>query len=178
MTMTGSHAAEGEAAPMKPPPRLPRISDTPPAVVPAPPAEADHSGMLGLLVEGDEDVVGLVAYGLYKQNKRDWLLAHRAAMGRAPAAAEIDAFILGESMPRRIATYRRLAWDMLAARARPSVEEPAAPPTGRPASAAAEMASAARKPVTWRYIAFLLAMLVVMAVIFRLTASWLFGTGR
>ncbi len=182
MTTSASLDADEESMPIKPQPRLPRVTD------PVPPAEAssEPNAMFRLLVENEDDVTGLLAYGLYKQNKRDWLIAHQAGSGRAPTQAELDAFILGERIPRRVATYRRLAEDMLAARTRGQAEKPSrpileglmTPPANDATSAAAAMASAARKPITWRYIAFLLAMLVAMAIIFRLAASWLFGTGR
>lgn len=38
--------------------------------------------------EGDEQLVGLVAYGLYKVGKREWLVTFRRENGRAPTEAE------------------------------------------------------------------------------------------
>ncbi len=38
--------------------------------------------------EGDEQLVGLVAYGLYKIGKREWLVAFRQENGRGPTADE------------------------------------------------------------------------------------------
>jgi hypothetical protein len=61
------------------------------------------------LVTGDQDIVGLVAYSIYKQNKHDWLIAFDKAKGRAPNDGEVQAYILGESTPRRLAIYRHLA---------------------------------------------------------------------
>src|SRR5262249_48922728 len=40
------------------------------------------------LVSGESDVVGLLAYSLSMQNKRDWLAAFQAETGRAPSADE------------------------------------------------------------------------------------------
>jgi hypothetical protein len=62
-----------------------------------------------MLVSGDNDIVGLVAYSIYKQNKRDWLIAFRRAKVRAPTEDEASAYIIGESTPRRLATFRHLA---------------------------------------------------------------------
>jgi hypothetical protein len=68
------------------------------------------------LVAADEDLVGLVAYGLYKQNKYEWLAAFEKSCGRRPTADESNAYVLGEGTPRRLATYRQLAEAALAAR--------------------------------------------------------------
>jgi hypothetical protein len=61
------------------------------------------------LVSGESDVVGLLAYSLSMQNKRDWLAAFQAETGRAPTAAEMTAYDIGERIERRLATYRKLA---------------------------------------------------------------------
>jgi hypothetical protein len=162
---------------------LPRIADSP--ALAARSEGGAPNPVFELVVQGEHDVVGLLAYGLYKQNKRDWLIAHLAKEGREPTAAESDAFILGERIPRRVATYRRLAEDMLASDSslRP-MEKPGllnglmAQPANDTLRTHAAVAAAARQPITWRYIAFLLGLLVVMAVLFRVAAGWLFGTGR
>ncbi len=70
---------------------------------------AEHNIVFTSLVTGDKDIVGLVAYSIYKQNKYDWLQAYSRLQGRMPDAAEAQAYLLGESTPRRLATYRHLA---------------------------------------------------------------------
>ena len=89
---------------------------TAPAVVPRPqvPMAADNGdGERNLvftnLVREDADIVGLVAYSIYKQNKLDWLQAFERIKGRAPEPGEQAAYIIGESTPRRLAIYRHLA---------------------------------------------------------------------
>jgi len=72
-------------------------------------AESDRNPVFEQLVAGDVDIVGLVAYSIYKQNKRDWLIAFRRAKHRAPTEDEASAYIIGESTPRRLATFRHLA---------------------------------------------------------------------
>jgi hypothetical protein len=74
-----------------------------------PSAEAEANAVFGQLVAGDSDIVGLVAYSIYKQNKQDWLIAFAKALNRKPNDPEINAYVIGESTPRRIATYRHLA---------------------------------------------------------------------
>ena len=70
---------------------------------------SDRNAVFGALVQGDGDIVGLVAYSIYKQNKHDWLIAFNKARGREPEEAEQASYIIGESTPRRLATYRHLA---------------------------------------------------------------------
>lgn len=69
----------------------------------------DRNTVFGSLVTEDSDVVGLVAYSIYKQNKHDFLVAFSKAKGREPNDAEMAAYTMGESTPRRLAIYRHLA---------------------------------------------------------------------
>jgi hypothetical protein len=141
--------------------------------------ENTHNPMFELLVQGESDVTGLLAYALYKQNKRDWLIAFQATHGRDPDGAETEAFILGERQPRRTATYRRLAEDMLRRGDSASsslLKGLMQTPANDIASPGPGLQQAAKAPVTWRYIAIMLMMLVAMAVLFRMAGAWLFGT--
>jgi hypothetical protein len=76
--------------------------------------EDNGSSVFQKLVAADDDVVGLVAYSIYKQNKLDWLRAFEKLRSRAPGEAELSAYIIGENTPRRLATYRHLAESTLA----------------------------------------------------------------
>ena len=76
--------------------------------------DAEKNLVFSSLVRGDGDIAGLVAYSIYKQNKLDWLQAFETAKSRAPNEAELSAYVLGESTPRRLATYRHLAEATLA----------------------------------------------------------------
>jgi hypothetical protein len=69
----------------------------------------DRNSVFGSLVTEDADVVGLVAYSIYKQNKHDFLVSFSKTKGREPNEAELGAYTLGESTPRRLAIYRHLA---------------------------------------------------------------------
>jgi len=66
------------------------------------------------LVEAEDDTVGLLAYALYKQNKRDWFVSFFEEHNREATEGEVEAYHLGERSPRRVLTYRRLAVDVLA----------------------------------------------------------------
>ena len=71
--------------------------------------DSGRNAVFAALVKGDSDITGLVAYSIFKQNELDWLGDFRTAKGREPTEAESDAYIIGESTPRRLATYRHLA---------------------------------------------------------------------
>lgn len=71
--------------------------------------EAEHNTIFDNLVKVEGEVAGLVAYSIYKQNKRAWLHDFIKATGRPPNEAESRAYIIGESTERRLATYRHLA---------------------------------------------------------------------
>jgi len=71
--------------------------------------DSGRNAVFSALVKGDSDITGLVAYSIFKQNELDWLAEFRTAKGREPSEDEADAYIIGESTPRRLATYRHLA---------------------------------------------------------------------
>jgi hypothetical protein len=147
-------------------------------------AEDTHNPMFELLVQNESDVTGLLAYALYKQNKRDWLIAFQTRHGSDPDAVQTEVFVLGERLPRRIATYRRLATDLLqyddTARSgliKGLMQSPANDTTSQgPGLHGSSLQQAAKSPATWRTIAVMLLMLVAMAVVFRVAGAWLFGT--
>ena len=157
--------------------KLPKVGE-PAAISQARNAPEDlRNPMFELLVQNESDISGLLAYALYKQNKRDWLIAFQAAHGRMPDSAEAEAFILGERIPRRTATYRKLAEDMLQrGEARTSLLGGLITPPANDVAGQYPMHPQQKKPLTWRYVGFLLIMLVAMAVAFRLAGAWLFGT--
>lgn len=71
--------------------------------------DSGRNAVFAALVKGDADITGLVAYSIFKQNELDWLQEFRSAKGREPSEGEADSYIIGESTPRRLATYRHLA---------------------------------------------------------------------
>ncbi|MDE2018546.1 MAG: hypothetical protein KGI57_12680, partial [Hyphomicrobiales bacterium] len=80
-----------------------------PAPIPAEMVDDGHNAVLEALVKGDQDIQGHVAYSIYEQHKRDWLNAFRERAGRSPTTAELQAYLVGEQTPRRLAAYRHLA---------------------------------------------------------------------
>ena len=83
--------------------------------------EADNKNpIFDALVTADSEISGLVAYSLYKQNKRSWIEDFKRVTGRLPNEAETRAYIIGESTERRLNTYRQLAAATLAGRQAPA----------------------------------------------------------
>lgn len=107
---------------------------------------SDHNVVFTSLVTGDKDIVGLVAYSIYKQNKYDWLMAFSRHQGRMPNADEAHSYLYGESTPRRLATYRHLAEATLGGR---GLEVPGA--SSRPVPS--QGAFAAAKPAAYEFAA-------------------------
>jgi hypothetical protein len=110
----------------------------------APASPGALEGVVGLrdtifekLVTHENDVIGLLAYSLSMQNKRDWLFAFQSEKGRDPTPAEMAAYDIGERIERRLGTYRKLAENALAGNASwastattPVSELPGTPATG------------------------------------------------
>jgi hypothetical protein len=98
--------------------------------------ESEHNTIFDSLVRVEGEVSGLVAYSIYKQNKRAWLQDFLKATGRPPTEAESRAYIIGESTERRLATYRHLAAATLAGNGpdAPASGRLPRPAPGRPAS--------------------------------------------
>jgi hypothetical protein len=135
-----------------------------------------------LLVKGENDVTGLLAYGLYKQNKRDWLIAFQANNNRSPDQNELAAFILAERIPRRIMTYRHLAENMLSrdgyklSGAKAGLFGIAPEPANDTKALTASLSEPSKRSQTLRYLLGMLILVIAMAVIFRVAGAWLFGT--
>ena len=74
------------------------------------------------LVEGDDDVIGLITYSLYKKDKRDWIIAWREQHGAEPTADQVEAFVAGQMTFAQRDRYRTAARQVLDAYASVAVE--------------------------------------------------------
>lgn len=106
------------------------------------------------LVSEDDDVTGLVAYAIYKQDKRDFLVRWREQHGAPPAPEEVRAFattVLGPGQRQRYRVAARTILDAYASAVleaeRPLIAREAV--TGRIEEAAERVEQAA---VWWRQI--------------------------
>ena len=53
----------------------------------------EHNRAYEALVSGDDDVIGLVAYSIYKRDKRDFLVHWREQHGVPPNPEQVQAFV-------------------------------------------------------------------------------------
>ena len=74
------------------------------------------------LVEGDDDVIGLITYSLYKKDKRDWIIAWRSQHGTDPAPDQVEAFVAAQMTFAQRDRYRTAARQVLDAYASVAVE--------------------------------------------------------
>lgn len=79
--------------------------------------DEDYNPIFEQLVDGDHnqenELIGIVAYGLYKQSKREWSSRIRSAEGRGPDSQELKAYVASWT-PSRINGLRTEAAEILA----------------------------------------------------------------
>ncbi|UEM08197.1 hypothetical protein JL101_036195 (plasmid) [Skermanella rosea] len=63
---------------------------------------------------GDDDLVGMIAYALYKQSKREWLVSFEREHGVRPSQSDVDAYVRSQTQ-YEIKRLRSQAESMLSA---------------------------------------------------------------
>lgn len=63
----------------------------------------------GTLVEAPDDILGIIAYSFYKQQKIEFLQAYQTEHGRTPSDAELRVFYVTSNSPASLASYRTKA---------------------------------------------------------------------
>jgi hypothetical protein len=71
--------------------------------------ESQYNTVYERLVLRDDDLIGLIAYALYKQRKRAWLVDFKSQKSRAPRPDEQSSYIIGETTAARSNDYRQQA---------------------------------------------------------------------
>ncbi|MBZ0258040.1 hypothetical protein K8I31_18390 [bacterium] len=66
------------------------------------------------LIEDENDLVGMIAYSLYKENKREWIIEFRSNHSRPPNKDEEKLFVESKT-PKDIERYRLQSEQMLTA---------------------------------------------------------------
>lgn len=103
-----------------------RQSDAPAAPTSEQVLETDYNRVLEHYVDedgGEHDLVGLIAYALYKRQKRDWIVKHRHANdGARPSAQEVTAVTTHFLTDDVRSTLRERASDLLSSYAETYVE--------------------------------------------------------
>ena len=130
------------------------------------------------LIEGDDDVIGLIAYSLYKKDKRDWLIAWTNQNGAEPTAEQMAVFVDAQTTLTQRERYRNAARQVIDAYASVAVdlEKPAiirGALVGRAEEAARKVETASRWPrrLLSGFIGGALALLVLVGVIAILIAA-------
>jgi hypothetical protein len=83
---------------------------------------APYNRIFERLVVADDDVVGLVAYSVYKRHKRDWIVQQIAETGLRPDLGRIREFERINQLDSQLNRYRQSAADLLATYANEAVE--------------------------------------------------------
>jgi hypothetical protein len=78
----------------------------------------EHNRAYEQLVSNDEDLIGLIAYALYKKDKRDFFLGWREQHGAQPSADHVKAFTATVLTLGQQLRYRTAARDMIDAYAK------------------------------------------------------------
>lgn len=73
----------------------------------------EYSKVFERLVQNERDMVGLVAYSLYKQHKRDWIILQTRRNGRGPNAQAEKTFEMANLVEAQIERFRDSAEELL-----------------------------------------------------------------
>lgn len=87
------------------------------------PAALDEAAILARFVQGEGDAEGLLAYALHRHALLAFRQEFASRTGAAPSAEAENAFLIGETSPHRIATYRAEAAAQLASRSPAAAKE-------------------------------------------------------
>jgi hypothetical protein len=79
---------------------------------------AEHNRAYEQLVSGDDDLIGLIAYALYKKDKRDFYVSWQEQHGSAPQNDHVRAFTATVLTLGQQLRYRTAARDMIDAYAK------------------------------------------------------------
>jgi hypothetical protein len=120
-----------------------------------------------LLVQGEDDLVGLLAYALSEQDRHDWLSAWLASHPSPPTEEQVDAYTTGRTLSAQLERYRAGARAALEAYALAAVEFERPLVTEEAVSARIERA--ARRVEAggrwWRNIGSALIAIIVLAIV-------------
>lgn len=74
---------------------------------------SDYNFIYKKLVTSPSDVVGAIAYSLYKSEKVQYIEAHTQSTGTPPSDKELEGFHRTSNLDLRVVAYRRSAEDLL-----------------------------------------------------------------
>lgn len=67
----------------------------------------------GNLVRNENDLIGLIAYSLYKQDKLAFVDDHKNGGGSEPSDDQMETFCRSSNLPNRLVSYREAAASLL-----------------------------------------------------------------
>jgi hypothetical protein len=120
-----------------------------------------------------EDATGLAAYALHRRALAEFIRNFTASTGKAPDETVIAQFLIGETMPGRIDSYRAEAKRLIMQQMGGSVGRPPTMPDPKRffSWGLGEAIAHAEKPLPWRALAkrllLLLAAVIVTALLLR-----------
>jgi hypothetical protein len=83
----------------------------------------DYNGVYDHLVASDEDIVGLVDYAIYKQDKRDWIMLWRNKKSTVPGQDELNIYTTAQLSEGQRFRYREMAKNLLATYSLQAIED-------------------------------------------------------
>jgi hypothetical protein len=72
----------------------------------APGMRFEHPDVYSHLIEGENDLTGIIAYSIYKREKRDWRMRWEASHGEPPTPEQTEAFVLANLTEGQKQRYR------------------------------------------------------------------------
>ena len=135
------------------------------------PAQQDEAALFDRFVTDPRDLAGLAAYALHCRARMAFESEFARQYNRAPQAAEMAAFMLGETLPDRIAAYRAEAEAMRGGEGRPQKKRAALWPffglwVPNPLATGTDPAKVNWRGLFWR-LAILLGAVVTTALLLR-----------
>jgi len=73
----------------------------------------EYNDIYDLLIDGDSDVMGVIAYAFYKKDKVEWIKKHIAIHGEKPDEKQLKAFYESASTSVSLDGYRQQAKEIL-----------------------------------------------------------------
>jgi hypothetical protein len=116
----------------------------------APILRMSEAALLQAFATVDDPRIGLLAYGLHRQDYIQWLTFFTSHHASPPTSADMDGYLTGEIRPTRIEAYHAQATSML--RATPILSSKKTPQD-------------APKQIAWRHLVFKLGALMIAVVV-------------
>lgn len=85
--------------------------------------EKQYNFIYSKLITGKDDVVGMLAYSIYKQHKIEFIEDFKVKKGKAPEDSDLEYFIISSIAPSQLAKYRESACAILSENVAAAVQD-------------------------------------------------------